>query len=163
MLTDYTSYAQIRATLSVTDDELQDSNLELPFIYSKLLDNLEELSVDMQAVYEGLYAQPPEDLSANEEKFIRRMGVYATYQVAVQLLDSLPLLAVQTEQDARASYERFEKPFERVDASVRATFAVAKKKLIEAFNTIATTPIAVNTASRVYTSAVVPSYDPVTG
>ena len=163
MLTDYTSYDQIRATLSVTDTELEDANLALPFIFSKLLDSLEELSEDMQTTYEGLYAQAPEDLTANEEKFIRRMGVYSTYHVAVQLLDSLPLLAVQTEQDARASYERFEKPFERVDAAVRATFAVAKKKLVEAFNLIADTPISGGTVARVFTNAVTPTYDPVTG
>lgn len=162
MLTDYTSYDEIRAVLSVTDEELEDDTLQLPLFEYKLHDDMGELDEGIDAAYLALEAMAPEDLSNDQKKLYRRTRVWATYNIAVQLLDSLALLAVQSEQDARAQYERFAGPFERVEQQVRATYERATQALLEAYNGLAPTPAQARLTARNFVGLAGLPLDPVT-
>lgn len=162
MLIDYTTYDQIRAVLSVTDEELEDVTLALPVFETNLTEQFAAAGAGLQTKYLELLASGVDNLTTNERRYCDIAQVFSTYGIAVQLLDSLPLLAVKSEQDARAQYERFEKPFERVDANVRSAFAVAKANLITVYNLITSTPLTVPTFTRSFTGSAGIAKDPVT-
>lgn len=162
-LTDYTTYDQIRAVLSVTDMELEDETLALPIFYTELLEKLREIGTGVETLYTTYHEAGTTSLTADQKRFYNLTQVFAAYAVCMQLINSLELLAVKKEQDARAQYERFEKPFERVEASVRAAFAVASARLAGAFNAVAATPVTVPSATRSMVATASPAYDPVTG
>ena len=164
MLTDYTSYDQVRAVLSITDDELEDQTLALPvFEYNLVQQFYDTTSSDVvHDKYIALMTAGSASWTTDEKRFVDVAQVFSTYGVAVQLLDSLPLLAVQTEQDARAQYQRFEKPFERVDALVRSAFQTARTKLLTLYNLIAGVPVTVPSFSRTYSGSAGLPLDPVT-
>lgn len=157
----YTSYDQVRALLSITDEELEDITLAQPNFEIELFEQLREVAEPLQQLYlDTLLVSSP---SAAQSRFIRLVKSFSGYAVAVQLLNALPLLAVASDADARAKYERFEKPFERVEAAIRAAFQVATNRLIDAYNSVAPTPINVPTSMYPITSAVGLATDPVTG
>lgn len=156
----YTSYDQVRAILSVSDEELEDATLALPNFEYQLYEQMLEVDPGIQDLYLTLLDTP--NRNKQQERFVRVAQVFSGYAVAVQLLDSLPLLAVMSEQDARAKYERFEKPFERVEAAVRTAFAVAKSRLIDAYEDADGTIVSVGTPL-VMTRGVDAAYNPVTG
>lgn len=157
----YTSYDDIRGVLSVTDEELEDGTLALPNFESQLFEQMREVAPGLQQLY--LDTLQVANQSAEEARLVRLTRVFSTYAVCVQLLDALPLLAIKSDQDARAQYERFEKPFERVEPAVRAAFEVAKRRLLDAYNDVATTPVnRVSPVITMFTSTGLAT-DPVTG
>lgn len=162
MLTYYTSYDQVRAILSVTDEELEDHTLALPVFEYNLHQQFVDAGEGLHEKYLALMAANSTSWTANERRYVNIAQVFATYGVAVQLLDSLPLLAVQSEQDARAQYQRFEKPFERVDAAVRSAFQVAKANLVRVYNLIAATPLNSQPTLRRFSGSAGLPLDPVT-
>lgn len=161
MLTYYTSYDQVRAVLSVTDDELEDGTLALPIFESNLKQQFADAGEGLHDLYLSLLSNPS-TWTATERRFVDIAQVFSTYGVAVQLLDSLPLLAVKSEQDARAQYERFEKPFERVDAAVRSAYQVSRSNLVKVFNLISNAPVTVSTYTRRFGGSAGIALDPVT-
>lgn len=161
MLTYYTSYDQVRAVLSVTDEELEDHTLALPVFEYNLHQQFADVGDGVHDKYLALLANSA-TWTADERRFVNIAQVFSTYGVAVQLLDSLPLLAVQSEQDARAQYQRFEKPFERVEAAVRSAFQVSKANLLKVYNLIATTPLNAVPTTRRFSGSAGIALDPVT-
>ena len=162
MLTDYTTYDEIRAILSVTDEELEDDHLALPLFEIELSEKLLEVSPGIQTLYKTYSDAGSATLTAQQLRFFNLTRMFAAYSVAVHLLDSYELLAVQTVKDARAEFARFEKPFERISPAVRATWSTARARLVDAYNVVATTPVSVSTAVRLFTSSAGIAADPVT-
>lgn len=163
MLTDYTTPDEIRAVLSVTDEELEDDHLNLPLFTLELSEKFRELSVNIEALYLTYHAAGTATLSPNQLRFYNLSRLFATYSVAVHLLDSYDLLAVQTVKDARAEFARFEKPFERVGAAIRASWEKARLRLTQAYNEIAAVPATFEpAAARVFVATAGIAADPVT-
>lgn len=162
MLTDYTTFDEIRAILSVTDEELEDAHLALPLFELEFSEKVLELSPDILPLYRTYHDAGNATLTEQQLRFYNLLRMFAAYSVAVHLLDSYDLLAVQTVKDARAEFSRFEKPFERVGGAVRATWAKARERLLASYNVVAATPIATNTGGRNFTGSAGIASDPVT-
>lgn len=162
-LTTFTSFDTIRALLGVTDDELTDEDLSLPIFFVNLRESFADVSPDLLTAYTNLKQTPTASLSAAERRFVEVADVFAAYVVAVQMLDTLPMLAMRSEEDARAKYEKYADPFARVEPSVRASYAVALRRLQQTYNGLGASPLPVYSFNRTLTAVAGLSPDPVTG
>ena len=157
-LTDFTSYDEVRAVIGVSDEELEDNTLALPLYIIKLQMDLEDLSVDLEALY--LAAKTSASPSAVEQKLVDVVSVFSAYAVAQHLLTSLPLFAPQRITDGRAETGRVADPFEGVREGVTSTLQLLKQRISKLLELLGQ-QVAVTTA-RVYTRTAGLAVDPIT-
>ena len=139
-LTDYTSYAEVRAVLGVSATELPDSVLAQPQWDSLLTLDLEDVSTNLPAkyaymveMYAEVFAEPADGLLKNERRFYELTRLYASYSTARTLLTSLPLFAVKDLTDGRASFSRGIGDFAEVRDAVLGMCTTLKSKLSIAY------------------------------
>lgn len=109
MITDYTTYAEIRSILGVSDEEIPDTELELP-IWSMMLDQkLEEVSELVAVNRQTVSGTPVENRTPAQIKFQAVSGLYAAYAVAQELLVSLPMFGFKQLTDGKAEIIRFDR------------------------------------------------------
>lgn len=158
-LTDYTAYDDIRATLGVSDEDLDDVTLALP-IYSNLLQaDLEDVDLNLPDTFTTTKAIASP--SAIEARFMQAASVFATFSVAKQLCSSLPLFAAKSVTDNKAATTRFDNPYKEVIVSVDKEYARARNRLAQALANIGTTTTA--PTPRPYMSVAKPLSDPIMG
>lgn len=159
MITDYTTYDDIRAALGVESEEISDTTLGLP-LYSNYLDGeLEDIDFTLPTVY-----QDTKDLitpSDVESRFLKTCELFATFAVAKQLCAALPLFAPRKQTDGKAAVERFDNPYRDTIKMVNEQYGLLRNRLIAALAAIGTSVVSGTTQSFVTVSS--PSYDPVTG
>ena len=107
MLTTYTSYNEVRATLGVSSLELDDDTLALPIYYDNLVLDFADVSEQLQAKVDEVAAKLPADRSALEEKFYKLSRMFACYSVSKHCLTSLSAIALKRTTDGKAEGERF--------------------------------------------------------
>jgi hypothetical protein len=156
------SYDNIRASLGVSTDELEDATLALPLYEQKLRIELEDIDGDLYSKYEEVLDLPSP--SRAETRFINVFELYSTYAVANHLLTSVSLFAPKVIEDGSAKVERIVDPFADTRNAVAQTLALMRGRLITAYT-------AVSGITPAYTSYVRPTFtlstglavDPVTG
>jgi hypothetical protein len=158
MLTDYTSFDEIRAAIGVNDEELEDATLTLPMYEQNLVIDLDEIHDDIDTAYNALLAP----LSADQERFQRCVQLFATYSVARHLLGSLPIFLPKRVQDGRAEQERVNDPYEGVREGVNGMYARMREKLLAAFNVLFPATPGTPAVTQVFAVGVGLSLDPVT-
>ena len=159
MLTDYTAYADIRAALGVSDEDIADDTLALPLYEDSLTQDLEDLALTLPATYAATKALSAP--TAIEMRFLKACSLFATFSVAKQLTSALPLFAAKDVTDGKAAVGRFDNPYKDVIKSVNEQYDKQRTRLIAALGAIGTTGATATT--QVYMSVVSPAYDPVTG
>lgn len=160
LVTDYTSYAEIRASLGVSVDEIDDATLGLALYADTLQVELEDVALTLPAVYDVTKALPtPSD---DEKRFLQAARLFATYAVARQLTTSLPLFGPEEITDGKAAVKRFADPFKKVTEAVGQEYARFRNRLGQAFAVVNSTTVNAET-QKSYFSVVSPSTDPVTG
>mgnify|MGYP003606006782 CR=1 FL=1 len=159
MLTDYTAYADIRAALGVSDEDIADDTLALPLYEDSLTQDLEDLALTLPATYAATKALSAP--TAIETRFLKACSLFATFSVAKQLTSALPLFAAKDVTDGKAAVGRFDNPYKDVIKSVNEQYDKQRTRLIAALGAIGTTGATATT--QVYMSVVSPAYDPVTG
>ena len=158
-LTDYTTYNDIRASLGVSDEDIDDTTLALTLYADALQTELEEINIDLPATFVTVKAVgSPTDV---QKRFLQASRLFATYAVARQLTGALSLFAAKQVSDSKATVERFADPYRDTIKSVNASFDKARTRLATALATMSSST-AVTTA-QVYLSVASPSVDPVTG
>jgi hypothetical protein len=109
MITDYTSYAEVRSILGVNDEEVPDEELALP-IWSMLLDDkLSAVSDSVATNVTAIEAIPEAERTAAQKKFLATSSMYAAYATAQELLIALPMFAYKKLTDGKAEVERFDR------------------------------------------------------
>jgi hypothetical protein len=161
-ITTYTTYAEVRAALGVTEEELSDATLALDF-YAYSLD-IEVSSIDsgLPAQFAVVEAIAAGSRTAAQAALFAAMKVFAPYAVAVQLASSLPLFAPKSITDGKASLSRdssapYAKTIEKCRANYerfRAILDAAYVELNGGGGAVAVLP---------FLSVVSPASDPVTG
>ena len=145
-VTDYTSYAEIRAALGVSSYELPDATLALP-MYAQYLQlrlrettgTFSETTGSLIDIFEALDAEGfPTDA---EEDFFLLIKQFATYTVAEACLSGLSLLAMKTESDGKTTQTRFsaEATFKDVAMNVRQTLNSLAAQIEQALTGAAST------------------------
>lgn len=108
MITTYTTYDEVRATLGVSDDEIVDATLALPIWATNLDFAIDEFSSVLVATYETIAAKEESSRTATEKKIYTGTRLFATYTVAEDLLKSLPMFSFKRLTDGKAEAERFD-------------------------------------------------------
>ena len=159
MLTTYTTYADIRAALGVSDEELEDSTLALRLYDDYLTQELEDVNLLIPETFTTTQAKSAP--TAQETRFLTTCSLFATFAVARQLTSALPLFAAKDVTDGKAAVGRFDNPYRDVIKSVNEQYEKQRNRLVAALAAIGTVSTA--TTARVYMAVVSPSSDPVTG
>ena len=160
LITDYTSYDEIRAALGVSEDDIEDATLALPLYADILAVELEDISLDLPDTYATLKDNPTPSLL--QRRFLQSARLFATYAIAKHLSGSLPLFSPETVTDSKVSVKRFTSPYKDVIANVGEQYGRFRKRLEEAYAAVSSTTATARTP-KVYFSVSAPSSDPVTG
>lgn len=159
MLTDYTTYNDVRAALGVSEEDIPDDVLSLNLYGDTLTQEFEEISLTIESTYTTTIGLPtPTD---TEVRFISACSLFATYSVAKQLTAAMPLFAAKQVTDGKAQVSRFDNPYKDVIAQVTAQYEKARARLVAAYGLVVSITSVVT--PKVYFGVVLPSVDPVTG
>lgn len=160
-LTVFTSYADIRAALGVGIAEIPDAVISLPLYDNSLGVELDKLGLTLAADFVTTKALAVK--TADQDRFLRSVQLFATYAVARQLTGALPLFSPKEIHDGKASMVRYAaSPYDATIKAIKEGFETYKAVAIAAYALLNTTT-SPSTKLRPYLSVVAPSYDPVTG
>ena len=131
LITDYTTYADVRAALGVSDDELSDETLGLEIYASALLLDLEDVNVALPAAYAAL---PGSGRTEAQERFFVTSRLFATYAVARQLTSALPMFGPKDITDGKAGVTRFsDSPYKETIKKVQAEYDRYRTRLEKSY------------------------------
>lgn len=159
MLTTYTSYADIRAVLGVSDEDLEDATLALQLYDDHLTQELEDIALTLPETYVTTKALSTP--SAAETRFLTACNLFATFAVAKTLTAALPIFAAKQVTDGKAAVTRFDNPYKDTLKAVNEQYERQRNRLVAALAAIGTSSTAAT--ARVYMAVASPSFDPVTG
>lgn len=161
-VTDYTTYAEIRAALGVAEEEVEDDTIALPLYGDTLQIDLEDIHVNLPSSYETIkqLSVPSDD----QKRFLQAAHLFATYSVARQLASALPLFSPEQIGDGKAALRRSaqENPQQKVIEAVNTQYARFRSRLDQMFSVV-NSSTSMGAVSKAYFGAVVPSSDPITG
>lgn len=167
VITDYTSFAEVRTTVGLSKDELTDETLSLE-IYANSLElafggvTLSENSPGPGSVVNAfktvLAISPQENRTEVQQAFYNLTKLFAAYQVSLEVATSLSMRAPKTLSDSKVTIGRFSPQDTWKDVIDALTLKLADvKDRIEDLGEDDTT----GTVSMFH--VIKPSYDPVTG
>src|SRR6185369_7337201 len=138
MLTQYTSYDEIRAALGVAEEEIPDDVLSLPKYELELGFELDELAPDADPTLNAHFLTLIDSVatpspSVDQTRYVSIMKVYATYSVARQLLKTLPMFAPQGIRDAKTGVDRIADPYAQTLAGVASFYEQMRTRLLAAY------------------------------
>ena len=162
MLTEYTTYDDIRAALGVSTEEIDDATLGLDSYLTLLEEDLLAVNAGVPTAWLALPADPGAD-TALEARFRKLVKLYSTYDVAYRLLDSSEMFGFLKVADGRASTERAAKAFENLRVNVSAMLAKIETLLLNALLALVPAAVIAAPTGLIYVSGVAGSTDPVTG
>ncbi len=158
VLTDYTTYADIRAVLGVSDDDLDDATLALTLYSDYLQGELEDIALTLPSTYTTVKVLVSPD--AAQVRFLAASRLFATYSVAKQLTAALPLFAAKQVTDGKAAVSRFDTSYRDVVKSVNEQYEKLRARLVAAVAALGTTTT--DATARIFFSTVQPSVDVIT-
>ena len=126
LVTDYTSYAEIRAVIGVDALELPDATLGLQTfataLYRTLLSITNSSGDTLVALFDTI---DPFDMDISEEILYYTIKEYATYVVADACCSGLSMFALKSDSDGKATQSRFssEATFKDVAKNVQQRLA----------------------------------------
>lgn len=159
-LTDFTNADEVRTLLGLSDEELEDSQVESELCAMHLARELQAVSPAIEMDFLDLKGLTLED---EERAFSDAVRIFAAHSVATLLAGALPLLAPKTVTDGKASYNRFaEAPFKTVMDTVNRGYLRARRELQTAYAALNGEEAQARTVfSGIRTSS--PTFNPVTG
>lgn len=160
-LIDYTSYDEIRATLGVPEDELEDATLSLPLYENYLRMELDDLgNGDAVEKFATIALVPEPSRTKAQQRLFELIQLYATYAVATQLASSLPLFSPKDISDGKAATGRFaDGPYREVIKQNKDIYDRLRPKLEAALAAVDSG--AATTVDRTFFVVSSPSTDPV--
>ena len=159
MITQYTTYGDVRGALGVTEDDIEDTTLSLTLYADHLQTELEDVDLDLIELWESVKAQPSP--TAVQTRFLKAARLFATYAVAKHLTGSLPMFAARQVGDGKAVVQRFDTPYRDTVKRVGEQYDNARNRLKRALgdlNVVTSTSV-----TKQYFGIVTPESDPVTG
>ena len=162
VLTDFTSYDEVRACLGVSEEELSDETLCLPLYAEAMQIELEEVSSAIPADFATVAAIAEGSRSDAENRFFAAVGLFSAYAVANQLGTSLPLFSPKTITDGKASFSRdAAAPFKETLKGVAKSYERFRSLLASRYATYKSS--SVTAVVLPFLSVIIPAKDPVIG
>lgn len=165
-ITDFTTFSDIRASLGVSDDEIEDATLSLELYESNLAAEFDDVTSDAGSSLSTAYATVSAITSRNEaeERLYRSTRLFSTYTVAKQLCSSLPLFSPKEMTDGKAAMTRYSAdPYKETITQVKAQYDKSRRRLVDALKAYVSTTASTGFVPRTSFAVSQPSYDPVTG
>lgn len=163
LLSDFTTFEEVRATLGVSDVELPDSTLLLALYATSLSIELRQVGSTLAADYQTIKAIPEGTRSAAQQDVFDAVNVFAPYAIAVQLASSLPLFSPKAVSDGKATMTRYsDSPYKVAIERCKAEYDRWKAYLVEKYG-VFKPAAAVAFALPVFFRAASPDSNPVTG
>ncbi len=160
-LTDYTSYASIRAGLGVSEPELPDLVLSNSIYDVMLREDLREINANLSADF--ITAKADVTPSPEQTRFVELVETYSAYQVDSQLLVSVAMFAPKTIKDSSSELVRVLDPYADTRKAIVATLTYLRAKMLDAYQALDPTEAAPAAVTRVLVAGVGLGLDPVTG
>lgn len=162
LITDYTSFDEVRAALGVSEEEIEDVTLDLPMYTEMLLIDIEDVNMAIPALYATLKVAFP--LTSDQERFMQTAHLFATYSVARQLTTTLPLFSPEQITDGKAMTRRQQanNPYQQVIEAVNREFTRFRVRLDQMFAVVNSTA-GQGKATKTYFAKSSPASDPITG
>jgi hypothetical protein len=159
-ITTYTTYAEVRSTVGMSEDTLPDSILGLELYANALELALDSLTITTAALNPIKTVFPTLDPVNNVADVtpynLTRM--FSTYTVALEVATSLSMRAPKTLSDSKVTLGRFspEATWQDVIKAIKAKLKQIKDDLVDIGNTTEDEPLP-------YLTVASPATDPVTG
>ena len=151
----------VRAVLGVSITEIPDSVLALTMFDNLVSLELEDISLTLATDYTTVNAIVSK--TAADLRFLKVVTLYTTYLYANLCLEQLPLFAVQTLTDGRASFTRQSDPYESVKVGIAGMLSSLKVRLLSAYAALyPATTLPVTAATFTSTLSTGLAIDPVT-
>lgn len=136
VITDYTTYNDIRAALGVSSTDIDDTTLALALYSDHLQDDLETISLTLPETYTTVKAVvTPSDA---QKRFLQAARLFSTYCLARQLTTSLPMFAVKQLSDSKATGQRFDLAYKDTMKQVNEQYDKMRNKLVQALSGLGT-------------------------
>jgi hypothetical protein len=161
MLSDYTDTLTIRGLLGVNELELEDDAILSPTSDITITDGLLALGASVPTMYATVAALTSR--TADQARYYEQVRLYSACLVASGLVGTLPIAVPRKLTDSKATLERVDDPFTRLEASLKGLLAALKGRILATLSVLDPNATVVATVSRVYGSAVGLGVDPVTG
>ena len=158
-LTAYTSYADVRAALGVSQKDLSDETLGLPYYEDSLVEGLDSVHSSLIPAFDESTATDPQ--TPAQSRLTRSFRVLATLITARAAIPALRMAAPQQVTDGKAAFTRFNDPLAELSRALDEKYNQARVRAEEALAQLTTSNS--STVPRVWFSAVTPGSDPVTG
>lgn len=161
LLTDYTTFPEVRAALGVSADEIEDDTLNLPLYADMLQIELEDININLPSVYVATKALATK--TDDQMRFLQTAHLFATYAVARQLTTSLPLFSPEQITDGKAAIRRSQDtPYQKVIDAVGREYSRFRLRLDQLFALVNSSASA-DKVVKSYFGVISPSVDPITG
>lgn len=121
VLTDYTTYDEIRAVLGVSETEIEDRDLALDLYALLLEDALQEISTSLPDLYSAVKSEAAP--TADQRRFLARMALFAPHWLGLYLLGALPQFSPRVITDGKTQTERVADPYARLRENLPALVA----------------------------------------
>ena len=160
-LTAFTTYAEVRAVLGVSDNDIADATLALPMYEDMLRMELDTVNVGVypKFVEVAAVASPTEA----QRIFLRYFRLFCSYAVAKSLASALPMFGPKSIGDGKATMSRFsDSPYKVTVEKVEAEFGRMTNLLTASYNTVSSTATA-SSFTRPWFVSTGLAVDPVTG
>ena len=161
MLTQYTTFDEVRAVLGVSDEELEDEVLIQPFYERQLILDIEDVDAGIPDAFDTVSAIQYASRTKVQKRFFDLVQLFSAYAIGRTLLTSMPYFAELRVQDGRSEKERVKDPFAFPRDGVQAGFTAARQSLLAAYAGLTGTP-ATTRVTRTLLSSVGLATDPVT-
>lgn len=139
-LTDYTNYAEIRAALGVSDDEIKDDTLALDLYTFHLDAELRDIHANIPSQFATVSAIAETSRTDVQKQFFQTARVFATYVVAKQLTSALPLFGPKDISDSKTLVSRFsDSPYKETIKRVESMYDLNRSRLSTAFAILSST------------------------
>lgn len=153
---------EVRAVLGVSITEIPDATLALSLFDNLVSLDLEDISVDLASDYATVNAIVSK--TAADLRFLKVVTLYTVYLYASHCLEQLPLFAVQSLTDGRASFTRQADPYESVKVGIAGMLSSLKARLLSAYGALyPNTELPTATGTFTSTLSTGLATDPVTG
>lgn len=160
-VTTYTTYADIRAALGVSDEDLEDVTLALSIYADYLEVELEEVDIALPGTFATLAAlTPPSPPSPAQARLLSSVRLFSAFAVAKQLTASLPLFAAKQVGDGKAVVSRFDNPYKDTISKVNQQYDRMRNRVLSSLVALGSTDSSV---TRVLFAVAAGATDPVTG
>lgn len=131
-LTNYTTYAAVRACLGVSVKELADTVLALDNYVIQFELDMQDIDSGVGAVltqYEAIKALDAGDRTETQQRFYDVVSLLASYHVGVQCLGTVEMFAPKRIADGRAEVERGQGAWDRIASSLNLSYSTLLRRL----------------------------------